>query len=95
MIQFISSRNIPIHYEVGIGALKLRKKLIVQRMFFMGLEASDQGSPYGGLFNPSRHPSISNRAKPPTRLARVLPGPLDHDTALDRKHRICLPVSLI
>ncbi len=72
-----------------------RKKVTVQRMFFMGLEGSDQSLRYDGLFNPSKHPSISNSAKLPIQLALVPADPLDHDTVLDRTRRICSPVSLI
>jgi len=71
------------------------KKVTVQRMFFMDLEILDHGSRHDGLLNPSRHPSISNSAKPPTQLALIPTDPLDHDTVLYRTRRICLPVSLV
>ena len=71
------------------------KKVTVQRLFSMGLEDPSLGLLYEVLFNPSKHPSISNSAKPPTQLALIPTDPLDHDTVLYRTRRICLPVSLV
>ena len=71
------------------------KKVTTQQMFSMGPEASGKGLRYDVLFNPSKHPSISNSAKLLIQLALVPADPLDHDMALDRTHRIRSPVSLI
>ena len=71
------------------------KKVTVQRLFSMGLEDPSLGLLYEVLFNPSKHPSISNSAKLIIQLALVPADPLDHDMALDRTRRIRSPVSLI